>query len=167
LLDFPNMDPPLAIKHDDALAVPTVAPDAAGPKQNLARILFVHCSAADVQRYAHELERVRFTVIPDSIVTPERFAERLHSRSFDLILAEHPSLGWQETQMLELLDPRAAEKRHPSHLLGPRLETRDGCGVHPERCSRLYRGGQHWANAIAPKRSCDIRRRVIGPWRGI
>ena len=102
--DFPNMDPPSAIKHHDELAEPTVSPDAAGPKQNLVRILFVHCSAADVERYVHELERVRFTVIPDSIVTPEQFAERLHARSFDLILSEHPSLGWRETQVLELLE---------------------------------------------------------------
>jgi PAS domain-containing protein len=51
----------------------------------------------------HKLERVRFTVIPDAVVTSEQFAERLHSRSFDLILAEHPSLGWHETQVLELL----------------------------------------------------------------
>ena len=104
LPDFSNMDPPSAIKHHDELAEPTVSADAAGPKQNLVRILFVHCSAADVQRYVRELERVRFTVIPDSIVTPEQFAERLHARSFDLILSEHPSLGWRETQVLELLE---------------------------------------------------------------
>ena len=73
-------------------------------QQNLIRILFVRCSAADVQRYVHELERVRFTVIPDIVETPEQFVERLHSRSFDLILAEHPSLGWQETEVLEILE---------------------------------------------------------------
>ena len=32
MLDFPNMDPPSAIKHDDELTAPTVARDAAGPK---------------------------------------------------------------------------------------------------------------------------------------
>jgi hypothetical protein len=98
------MDPPWAIKLDHELAEPTVARDAAGPKQNLVQILFVHCSAADVQRYVHELERVRFTVIPDAIGTSDQLFERLHSRSFDLILAEHPSLGWEQTQVLELLD---------------------------------------------------------------
>src|SRR5271167_46887 len=97
------MGTPSAIKRDHERAAPTVARDAPEPKQNLVRILFVDCSAADVQSYVHELERVRFTVIPDAIVTPEQFAERLHSRSFDLIIAEHPSLGWEETQVLELL----------------------------------------------------------------
>jgi diguanylate cyclase (GGDEF)-like protein/PAS domain S-box-containing protein len=97
------MDMSSAIKRDQERSERASARDALGPKQNLVRILFVHCSAADVQRYVHELERVRFTVIPDVVATPEQFAERLHSRSFDLILAEHPSLSWQETQVLELL----------------------------------------------------------------
>ncbi|MGB9514296.1 MAG: diguanylate cyclase [Candidatus Acidiferrum sp.] len=93
-----------AMKHDHERAERTAAHDATEPKQNLIRILFVRCSAADVQRYVHELERVRFTVIPDIVETPEQFVERLHSRSFDLILAEHPSLGWQETEVLEILE---------------------------------------------------------------
>jgi PAS domain-containing protein len=98
------MDMSSAIKHDHERAERAAVGDAPEPKQNLVRILFVHCSAADVQRYVCELERVRFTVIPDVVVTPEQFAERLHSRSFDLILAEYPSLGWQETQVLRLLE---------------------------------------------------------------
>ena len=103
MLDLSNVDLSSAIKSDQERSERAAAREAHEPKRNLVRILFVHCSAADVQSYVHELERVRFTVIPDSIVTPEQFAERLHSRSFDLILAEHPSLGWQETPVLELL----------------------------------------------------------------
>ena len=103
LKDSPNTDTPSAIKHEHERGEPTDARDAPEPKRNLVRILFVHCSAANVQRYVHELESVRFTVIPDAVVTPEEFAERLHSRSFDLILAEHLSLGSQEPQVLELL----------------------------------------------------------------
>ena len=98
------MDSTSAINHDDHRGKRAATRGAPEPRQNLVRILFVHSSAADVQRYIHELEKVRFTVIPDVVVTPEQFAERLHSRSFDLILAEHPSLGWQETQVLELLE---------------------------------------------------------------
>lgn len=74
---------------------------------------------------------VRFTVTPDVVVTPEQFVERLHSRSFDLILAEHPNRGGRETEVLEILEQ---VKRHPSYVLGVRLEARNGWGVHPEWC---------------------------------
>jgi diguanylate cyclase (GGDEF)-like protein/PAS domain S-box-containing protein len=77
--------------------------DAPAPKQNLVRILFVYCSVADVQRYLHELERVRFTVTSDVVVTPEQLAERLRAQCFDLILAEYPSLTQPEAEVLKLV----------------------------------------------------------------
>lgn len=46
---------------------------------------------------------MRFTVSSDVVVTPEQFTERLRSESFDLIVAECPSINWKETQVLELL----------------------------------------------------------------
>jgi diguanylate cyclase (GGDEF)-like protein/PAS domain S-box-containing protein len=79
------------------------ARDAPAPKQNLVRILFVYCSVADVQRYLHELERVRFTVTSDVVVTPEQLAERLRAQYFDLILAEYPSLTRPEAEVLKLV----------------------------------------------------------------
>jgi len=79
------------------------APDAAGRRQNLVRILFVHRSIAAVERCLYELKRMRFSVSSEVVVTPEQFAERLRSQLFDLIVAEYPSSNWQETQLLDLL----------------------------------------------------------------
>ncbi len=67
------------------------------------RILFVHRSIAAVERCLYELKRMRFSVSSEVVVTPEQFAERLRSQSFDLIVAEYPSSNWQETQLLDLL----------------------------------------------------------------
>jgi hypothetical protein len=72
-------------------------------RQNLVRILFVHRSLADVERCLHELKRLRFTVSSDVVLTPEQFAKRLHSEIYDTIVAEYPSLNWQETEALEML----------------------------------------------------------------
>src|SRR5216683_1127684 len=79
------------------------AHDAPWGRQNLLQILFVHRSAADVERCLHELRKVRFTVSSDVILTLEQFAERLRSQLFELILAEYPNPDWQETQLLDLL----------------------------------------------------------------
>jgi diguanylate cyclase (GGDEF)-like protein/PAS domain S-box-containing protein len=79
------------------------ARDAPWARQNLVRILFVHRSVADVERCMFELQRVRFTVSSDVVVTPEQFAIRLSSQLFDLIVAEYPSTNWEETQVLDLL----------------------------------------------------------------
>src|SRR5438477_945317 len=72
-------------------------------RRHFLRILFVHRSLADVERCLHELKRVGFTVTSDVVVTPEQFADRLHSQCFDLILAEYPSSNWQGAQALDCL----------------------------------------------------------------
>jgi len=76
-----------------------------GPKsrRHLLRILFVHRCVADVERCLHELKRVGFAVTSELVVTPEQFAERLQSRSFDLVLAEYPSSNWPEALVLDSL----------------------------------------------------------------
>src|SRR5258707_1446164 len=79
------------------------ARDARWARQSLVRILFVHPLVVDVERCLFELMKVRITVRPDVVATPEEFAGRLHSQRFDLIVAEYPSINWQETQILELL----------------------------------------------------------------
>jgi diguanylate cyclase (GGDEF)-like protein/PAS domain S-box-containing protein len=53
-------------------------------------------------------------------VTPEQFAERLSSQTFDLIVAEYPSSNWQETQVLDLL--RQMKKDLPLIFLGHGLK---------------------------------------------
>jgi hypothetical protein len=74
--------------------------DASWGRQNLVRILFVHCSPANAERCLYELNRTRFTVNADVVVTPEQVAGRLGSQLFDLLVAEYPSTHWQETQLL-------------------------------------------------------------------
>src|SRR5207302_5530144 len=66
-------------------------------------ILFVHSHLAEVQRCLQELNKMHFTVSAEVVVTPEEFSERLGSHAFDLVVAEHPSPNWRETQALELL----------------------------------------------------------------
>jgi diguanylate cyclase (GGDEF)-like protein/PAS domain S-box-containing protein len=72
-------------------------------RQDLVRILFIHRFPADIERCLHELMRMRFTVSSEVVLTPEQFAERLDSETFDIIIAEFPSPNWQETQALDLL----------------------------------------------------------------
>src|SRR6195256_1058797 len=66
-------------------------------------ILFVHSHAAEVGRCLQELDKVHFTVSAEIVATPEEFSERLSSAAYDLVVAEYPSLHWQDTQTLELL----------------------------------------------------------------
>jgi diguanylate cyclase (GGDEF)-like protein/PAS domain S-box-containing protein len=77
--------------------------EALGLSRNLVRILFVHRFPAEIEHCLYELKKARFIVSADVVVTPEQFAERLRSEPFDLVLAEHPSPNWQETQALDIL----------------------------------------------------------------
>ncbi len=77
--------------------------DALGLRRNLVRILFVHRFLAEVEHCLYELKRVRFMVSSEVVLTPEQFAERLRSDPYDLVVAEHPSPNWQETQVLDVL----------------------------------------------------------------
>jgi hypothetical protein len=57
-----------AIKPDFETAERASARDTPGPRENLVRMLFIHCSTAGVRRYLHV------------VVSPEQLAERLRSR---------------------------------------------------------------------------------------
>jgi diguanylate cyclase (GGDEF)-like protein/PAS domain S-box-containing protein len=85
------------------LAAQASALDAPERRQNLVRILFVHRYLADVERCLHELKRMRYTVSSDVVLTPEQYAEKLHSEVYDTIIAEYPSSNWQEAQALDML----------------------------------------------------------------
>jgi hypothetical protein len=93
-------------------------------RNNLVRILFIHRSSADVDCCLSELRRTRFNVISDRVVTPEQFVDRLSLGPVDLIVAEHPSTNWEETEVLDILGQM--KKGHTTHLFGPRPTTRDG-----------------------------------------
>ncbi len=77
--------------------------DIIGLRRSLVRILFVHRFLAEVERCLSELKKARFTLSLDIVVTPEQFGQRLRSAPFDLVVAEHPSPNWQETQVLDVL----------------------------------------------------------------
>jgi len=77
--------------------------DSPESRRHFLRILFVHRFLADIERCLHELKRVGYTVSSDVVVTPEQFADRLHSQCFDLVLAEYPSSNWQGAQVLDCL----------------------------------------------------------------
>jgi diguanylate cyclase (GGDEF)-like protein/PAS domain S-box-containing protein len=77
--------------------------DALGLLRNRVRILFIHRFLAEVEHCLYELKKVRFIVSSDVVVTPEQFAARLGLEPYDLVVAEHPSPNWQETQALDLL----------------------------------------------------------------
>src|SRR5713101_4282908 len=66
-------------------------------------ILFVHSHVAEVGRCLQELNKLHFTVNAEVVVTPQEFTERLGRGAYDLVVAEHPSPNWRETQALELL----------------------------------------------------------------
>src|SRR5258707_4397575 len=81
----------------------TLALGALGLRRNLVRILFVHRFLGEIEHCLYELKKVRFIVSSEVVVTPEQFAERLRSDPYDLVVAEHPSPNWQETQVLDVL----------------------------------------------------------------
>jgi diguanylate cyclase (GGDEF)-like protein/PAS domain S-box-containing protein len=69
-------------------------------------ILFIHSTAAIVERCVQELRRANFKVSADVVLTPEQFEAFLTSKSYDLVLAETPSPDWQGPQVLEILQLR-------------------------------------------------------------
>jgi diguanylate cyclase (GGDEF)-like protein/PAS domain S-box-containing protein len=91
------------LKPDMERAERASALDALGRKRNLVRILFIHRFPAEIEHCLYELKKLRFIVSSEVVVTPEQFAERLRSEPFDLVVAEHPSPNWEETQALDVL----------------------------------------------------------------
>ena len=51
-------------------------------------ILFVHSGSLEVQRCLRELDHAHARVMADLVSTPNQFAERLSSKSYDAVLAE-------------------------------------------------------------------------------
>ncbi len=79
------------------------------------RVLFVHSDAARVEHCAQELRRAHFKISADVVVTPEQFAQRLKSKSYDVVLAEYPPLDWQGPHALEIL--HLSDRRIPCIFL--------------------------------------------------
>src|SRR3989454_12671994 len=83
-------------------------------------ILFVHSQLAEVERCLKVLDKLHFTVGAEVVVTPEEFTERLSRGAFDLVVVEHPSPNWRETQALELL--HLSNRQIPLIFVGSTLQ---------------------------------------------
>ena len=67
------------------------------------QILFVHSDSTAIDRCLHELNSVRFMVNSDAAQNAEELAKRVGSQRYDLIVAECPGAGRQDTLTIELL----------------------------------------------------------------
>jgi diguanylate cyclase (GGDEF)-like protein/PAS domain S-box-containing protein len=72
-------------------------------------ILFVHSGSLEVQRCLRELDHAHARVMADLVSTPNQFAERLSSKSYDAVLAEYPLPGWQGAAALEVLRQKGTQ----------------------------------------------------------
>ncbi len=67
------------------------------------RALFLYRDARDVEHCVREIETGQFKVSADVVLTTEQFAERLASKYYDVVLAEHPTPNWIGMWALEHL----------------------------------------------------------------
>src|SRR5271168_2925728 len=79
------------------------------------RVLFVHGDAAVVEHCVRELRSAHFKVSADVVLIPDQFLARLKTKCYDVVLAEHPSANWQDSQALEIL--RLSERQVPCIFL--------------------------------------------------
>lgn len=70
------------------------------------RVLFFHSDTAWMERCLKELESLQFQISADVISTAEQFVERLSSKYYDVVVAEHPIPRWQTREALDLLRGR-------------------------------------------------------------
>ncbi|HEV2194758.1 MAG TPA: diguanylate cyclase, partial [Candidatus Acidoferrum sp.] len=72
-------------------------------------ILFVHSGSLEVQRCLRELDHAHARVMADLVSTPNQFAERVSSKSYDAVLAEYPLPDWQGAAALEVLRQKGTQ----------------------------------------------------------
>jgi diguanylate cyclase (GGDEF)-like protein/PAS domain S-box-containing protein len=103
---------PPSVKKSRTVTVPKgflVEGPANRRRLRLLRVLFVHSNAADVRQCVQELEKARFKISEDLISTPNQFAKRLASKSYDLLLIEYPTTNWKGPQALQILRSKNKE----------------------------------------------------------
>jgi diguanylate cyclase (GGDEF)-like protein/PAS domain S-box-containing protein len=66
-------------------------------------VLFVHRDADVIESCLEELKKARFTVSGDFVLNLAQCTERLHSQSYDVVVAEYPSPSWKGPRALQLL----------------------------------------------------------------
>ena len=79
------------------------------------RILFVHSDAAHVERCVEELRKTHFKVTADTVLTQQRFAQRLKTKNYDVTLVEYPTPNWQGPRALDML--RSQDREIPCIFL--------------------------------------------------
>jgi len=67
------------------------------------RVLFAHRDAEVVDNCVEELKKAQFTVSADFVLNLAQCAERLHSQSYDVVVAEYPSPSVKGPQALQVL----------------------------------------------------------------
>ena len=72
-------------------------------------VLFVHRDADVIDRCMEELNKARFTVSADFVLNLAQCTERLHSQSYDVVVAEYPSPSWKGPRALQFLHQTVQE----------------------------------------------------------
>lgn len=73
------------------------------------RVLFVHRDAGAIDSCLQEFKKAQFTVSADFVLNFAQCTERLHSQSYDVVIAEYPSTSWKGSRALQLLHPTVQE----------------------------------------------------------
>ncbi len=82
---------------------------AASHRRRPLSVLFIHRDADEVDSCLQELQKARFTVSADFVLNLAQCTERLHSQSYDVVVAEYPSPSWKGSQALQLLHQTVRE----------------------------------------------------------
>lgn len=73
------------------------------------RVLFVHRDAEIVENCLTELKKAQFTVNSDFVLNFAQCAERLHSQSYDVVVAEYPCPSLKGARGLQVLHQKLQE----------------------------------------------------------
>jgi two-component system, cell cycle response regulator len=82
---------------------------AASHRRRPLSVLFIHRDADVVDNCLEELKKAQFTVSADFVLNLGQCTERLHSQSYDVVVAEYPSPSWKGSQALQLLHQTVQE----------------------------------------------------------
>ena len=96
---------------------------AASHRRRPLSVLFVHREADVIDNCLEELKKARFTVSADFVLNLGQCTERLHSQSFDVVVAEYPSPSWKNPQSLQLLHQTVQEIPLLFVIAGPGSES--------------------------------------------
>lgn len=83
----------------------SLSPDSLGRKK-LLQVLFVHHDMEAVGRCLRELNKTRFTVSWSVVTSAEEFTDKLRSKSYDVVISEHPLPAWRSRPVRDILDER-------------------------------------------------------------